>query len=755
MFSYIRIEVVSLKFRIFKVLTDYTLNDFGSLRKLLLWVFMLLSCSVTFAQGQEVYIEVLGSEVDLEALRIIDRSEGERTWYQLEMELDRVPGQPVQSTTSLFLEEGEYRIDFIGVEDLENTYWQMLDASGAILFQESCINNHFRHEGGAGYRMPVWNNPDGTIETCGGDFYDQGGLGGGYANNITRVTTFCPGNPGECIEVTFTSFLLESSNNDWLRIYDGPTTAATLINQYTGNVSPGTITATEGCLTFEFSSNLTVNAPGWEATISCVTCAEPPTGINTDNGCPAVNAGPDIALPTCFTPCTPQDVTASFFDTGETTSYELTSIPYDPVYPYNLGTIFGTTGTDHDRWSDVISLPFTFCFFGNTYTDLVVGSNGVLSFDLSYANGVCPGTIAGPIPDQARPLNSIFGVYSDLEPTACGQPRYAILGAAPCRAFIVSYDNVCMFGCNTVQSTSQIVFYETTNVIEIYIDYKPICTNANFGKSIMGIQNADGTIAYSSSSPNRNGVSLWLGNQEGWRFTPNGASVVTVNWYDQLNGFIGSGATVAVCPEEPTQTFVAEAVYATCDGNVVTVSDDVIIACSQILLPVEWLSFQAKLSSDQTVLCDWVTGSEENNAYFTIERSVDNEEWHEIGVLPGAGNSIESNAYSFVDRQPLAGYSYYRIRQSDFNGQSSYSEVRSVYNESNALSVYPNPGNGQFKVTGAGNAQLMVVDNTGRSVPFNWDGNVLTLEQALPGHYLVKEVVHGSEVQVIRVVVQE
>ena len=99
-------------------------------------------------------------------------------------------------------------------------------------------------------------------------------------------------------------------------------------------------------------------------------------------GCPNIVAGPPITLQ-CTDSCT--QLSSTFLATGETTSYGVSSIPYAPPYPYGLGT--PTSVNTDDVWSNVISLPFTFCFFGNTYNQLVIGSNGVISFDVSQAGG--------------------------------------------------------------------------------------------------------------------------------------------------------------------------------------------------------------------------------------------------------------------------------------------------------------------------------------------------------------------------------
>jgi hypothetical protein len=94
-------------------------------------------------------------------------------------------------------------------------------------------------------------------------------------------------------------------------------------------------------------------------------------------------------------------------------------------------------------------------------------------------------------------------------------------------------------------------------------------------------------------------------------------------------------------------------------------------------LPVELLQFTA-MPEKNSVILKWTTSSEINNDYFTVERSVNAVDFKSIGNVYGAGNSAISIDYSFVDNAPYAGISYYRLRQTDFNGYSSVSRTVSV-----------------------------------------------------------------------------
>ncbi len=110
-------------------------------------------------------------------------------------------------------------------------------------------------------------------------------------------------------------------------------------------------------------------------------------------------------------------------------------------------------------------------------------------------------------------------------------------------------------------------------------------------------------------------------------------------------------------------------------------------------LPIELLSFTARPDGDK-VQINWVTATETNNDYFTVERSVDGRIFEAIGQLPGAGTSITPNYYAMTDVTPLKGLSYYRLRQTDFDGSSQVSDIVSIFMENEVvgdIQVFPNP----------------------------------------------------------------
>ncbi len=308
-------------------------------------------------------------------------------------------------------------------------------------------------------------------------------------------------------------------------------------------------------------------------------------------GCPNVYAGDDLELD-CGEPCT--DLTASFLDTGETTSYGVSSIPYAPPFPFTGGTPV-SVNTD-DIWSSAIQLPFDFCFFGQTYSQMIIGSNAVVSFDLANnpPNGYCNWSFDESIPDPNLFFTTIFGPYMDVDPSVggSGQINWTVFGESPCRTMVVNFPNIPYFSCNNLTLTSQIVIYETTNVVEIYVEDRPNGCSWNDGNAVLGIQNQNGTVGY--TAPGRN-TGDWSASNEAWRFTPNGASNVVFSWLDSSGTVIGNDTTINVCPTDPSTTYTAQAVYTNCNGDVVTETDDVIITRID--------SFSVNLGGDQE-LCD-------------------------------------------------------------------------------------------------------------------------------------------------------
>jgi len=110
-------------------------------------------------------------------------------------------------------------------------------------------------------------------------------------------------------------------------------------------------------------------------------------------------------------------------------------------------------------------------------------------------------------------------------------------------------------------------------------------------------------------------------------------------------------------------------------------------------LPVTLMSFDANCSDNEVEL-NWVTASEINNDYFTIERSEDAINYEALETVLGNGNSSTLENYNWIDQNPLSGASYYRLKQTDFDRNYSYSNIiptNCSINSNTHSTIYPNP----------------------------------------------------------------
>lgn len=179
-----------------------------------------------------------------------------------------------------------------------------------------------------------------------------------------------------------------------------------------------------------------------------------------------------------------------------------------------------------------------------------------------------------------------------------------------------------------------------------------------------------------------------------------------------------------------------------------------------IPLPIELIAFAAKPMIDH-VMINWTTGSELNNDFFSIEKSINAAEWSEIMTLPGSGTTSKTTSYEAIDRKPISGFSYYRLKQTDFDGQYSHSKVSLVQFQSDIekMSVSPNPSSDIFYVkSGISLApnRVALFDIGGQRIldKFSFDefGLIVDLSGLDDGIYLLKIVGNSNPSSVIRLI---
>ncbi|WP_299125201.1 T9SS sorting signal type C domain-containing protein [uncultured Winogradskyella sp.] len=325
-----------------------------------------------------------------------------------------------------------------------------------------------------------------------------------------------------------------------------------------------------------------------------------PTTINgtSDLACPSVDAG-GLGLsggdPTVD--CYYEDtvIEANYLELGDTSSYDVESIAYNP--PYQFGCLANPVSVNlDDVFSPVVNLPFDFCFYGNTYNSCVIGSNGVISFDTSLANGPSGWRMLYPIPnaENARDYNSgtntyffgpsIYGVHHDVDPSIGGEIGYQLITLdTGCQALVTAWKDVPMYLDNSILYSGMMVFYEDTNVIEIYIEEKNLDPTWNNERASVGLQ-ANATVATVPPGRNTNSTD-WSVSQEAWRFVPSGASITDLKWYQNsisaANEIIdpNDDGEITVNPAVTT-TYFSEVTYTLCNGSTIVESDATTVTVS-------------------------------------------------------------------------------------------------------------------------------------------------------------------------------
>lgn len=149
-------------------------------------------------------------------------------------------------------------------------------------------------------------------------------------------------------------------------------------------------------------------------------------------------------------------------------------------------------------------------------------------------------------------------------------------------------------------------------------------------------------------------------------------------------------------------------------------------------LPIELVNFSLTPIDDKVEIT-WATASEINNDFFTIEHSRDSYQWEVLKIVKGAGNSTSYLNYTVTDNHPTDGISYYRLKQTDFDGTSCYFPMQVVLlNLVPKFIVSPNPASDKFVIQSVkeenyaaelysifGQKYLLPINKTGRQMEFN------------------------------------
>ncbi|MEO6883038.1 MAG: T9SS type A sorting domain-containing protein, partial [Bacteroidia bacterium] len=144
------------------------------------------------------------------------------------------------------------------------------------------------------------------------------------------------------------------------------------------------------------------------------------------------------------------------------------------------------------------------------------------------------------------------------------------------------------------------------------------------------------------------------------------------------------------------------------------------VAQATVPLPIELLSFTGQNQGSSNLL-SWATASETNNAFFTVEHSEDGSSFTQVAQVSGAGNSTQEHDYSTIDRNPFNPITYYRLKQTDYDGHFTNSDVIAIQSklpDVNISNIRPNPTKDNVSCDVStpvnGQVQIQIVDMYGK-----------------------------------------
>jgi hypothetical protein len=288
--------------------------------------------------------------------------------------------------------------------------------------------------------------------------------------------------------------------------------------------------------------------------------------------------------------------------------------------------------TSDDIYSSTVSLGFSFTFYGVAYTQVKIGSNGVVTFNTgNNGNSWSIGNNEpSTVPTDMK--NTIAVPWEDLYPPFGGTIKYGTVGTAPNRIFVAEWCSVPFYFCNTIANNAyysgQVLLYESSNLIETHILNKGTvqCMSWNGSRAIHGTQNNPGTVA--SIVPGRNGLDgAWTTTNEGKRWTWNSSTLnyditnttfapvgylspSTITWNVQGNPtVIGTGNSLSVSPTTTT-TYEANITCSWCGGTITYVAASTVTVTSTLpsavaTSPTICPNTSTTLTGDCTTGCQW------------------------------------------------------------------------------------------------------------------------------------------------------
>lgn len=581
------------------------------------------------------------------------------------------------------------------------------------------------------------------IFTCNATLYDSGGPTGNYSlgeNNTLVITSALNSHL-----IAYTQFF-DVHTSCLLEIFDGNLITnpnARRIGYFkNGFAPPAQIISSTHSLTFKFTSN------GSPATAD--------TGFQFNIGCiPAIfqqtigaSGFPGTSMGMYQVGSTTTSTNEIVFDCNEpivllettvnvpgvsTYDYTVSSIPCVPPFPwYGTGLIQVPT-TQDDMWLGPKPLTpagsldtFSFSFYGSPYTFCVPNSNGAISFN-NITIGPAGYVFNQTIPNILDPnftfingnnhKNTIFGVFQDTYPGAGSPPQYSGIyyghqGTYPNRVFVFTFYRLPQYSCTSDNlSTYQMVLYEGTNIIDVYIQDRTVCGSWNSGSGLVGILNIGGNQAV--TPPNRN-TGNWVASQEAWRFTPITPVNYEIQWFEnvvnnanKLTTTITNDSKIAVRPNQTTN-YISLVTATRQDGSTYSFIDTLKVI-------VNTPTLEGNIVGNYFVSLNQTYSYNIPNAtnYDSLIWSIDNPNWT-LTNINGTGVNVSINS---LGNGTLSVYGINQCGVSD-TIQMNISTTLNIDDKTlDFITVSPNPTSGLVKINSnitCNIDKIDVLDNKGR-----------------------------------------
>lgn len=578
-------------------------------------------------------------------------------------------------------------------------------------------------------------------------FTDAGGSSDTYNNSMSQTFTFSPGTAGMKVEINFSSLVGELGAGgtlyDYIRVYNGPNTSATLIGTYTS--APGSIitsTAVTGELTVTFTSDgSTINA-GWVSTVYLVSgCAAPTTLSLTSTSSTAANmswtastsspsSGYEWEIRTSGTGGSGSTgLTASGTVVAGVTSVSTSSLTQNTTYTLYVRSNCGSS--TYSSWvaSSTMTTPY------NPPSNDACSGATTLPCATSNLAGTTVGAISETAPNSST--TGTMGVWYTFTGTGY-QTTLTVVQTLDTRLLVLtSSTNACGGTYTTVANIDNITSTNETTTITsvngtnyyVYIGYytsgsttgtftisrtcviPPTNDNCSSATLITTPYNS-GTVSTATATTDDPGVTtscgtfgynVWykvVGNNKTMTASTCNAGSDFDTEIHIYTGTCGGSMIEEICNDDDgvcsSSTLRSTASWCALNGVTYYISvgnytsslgtGNFVLTVSSgtscSALPVELIYFDG-ISYPLMNVLKWSTASENNSDYFLIQRSSDGVEWRDVFTQKAAGFSNDNINYSFIDSYLNNGYVYYKLLQYDIDGKFKEYGPISLYYKSN------------------------------------------------------------------------